>query len=155
MTVSLLPGVRPEGVIDALLDIVNRATVARSAREPFGAFNDYLRWSNEAVRQLSGRISNGDVGRLVLTRRHWVLQGIDPAANVTVMSLVQLEFDERIAALTDARERLVRDVARCASHPGKLVVADTNVYLQDPHLFIHTLIGLLTRGRLPSTLYIW
>jgi hypothetical protein len=66
MTVSLLPDAQPSAVIESLGELVTRRSLpAQATRNE--ASNNYLRWANEAVRQLSGRVSERDVERLVLT----------------------------------------------------------------------------------------
>lgn len=134
MPPKLLPGTRVGAVIDVLTGLSNRLSNVGTGEE-WTVLTRYLRWANDAADELSNLVSAQDVARLVLTRRHWALQGIAPPANEALMSLLQLEIRERSRAFTCAREDLQRATGRWSQYPGHLVVADTNIYLHHPDAF--------------------
>jgi hypothetical protein len=59
-----------------------------------------------------------DVTMLVLTQRHWAIQGIDPAANEALMSLLQGEIDERVRAFAAVQVDMRTQVERWQAHGG-------------------------------------
>ncbi len=133
--VSLRPGVDAGVVLNALESLLHKLGPARQSGNKFDVFNAYLRWANEAAAQLTPLLAARDVDRLVLTRRHWVLQRIDPSANDALLGLVHLEMDERHREITGARDALYRQHAIWTEKAGPVVVADTNVYLHHPKSF--------------------
>lgn len=134
MTLTVLPGTTVVALLTTLDDIANKLNTARSGGK-FDVFTQYLRWANEAGVRLSQMVVPRDVTMLVLTQRHWAIQGIDPAANEALMSLLQGEIDERVRAFAAAQVDMRTQVERWQAHGGKLVIADTNVYLHHGDIF--------------------
>lgn len=134
MPLKLLPGTRVDTVLDVLTGLSDRLSNVGTG-DKWNVLTGYLRWANDAADQLGTRVSAHDVAHLVLTRRHWAVQGIAPPANDALMSLLQLEIGERTRAFAAAHEDLQRAVNRWGQHPGHLLVPDTNIYLQHPDVF--------------------
>jgi hypothetical protein len=134
MPLKFLPGARVDAVLDALTSLSNRLSTVGTG-DKWDVLTGYLRWANDAAHQLSTLVSAADIAYLVLTRRHWAVQGIAPPANDALMSLLQLEISERTRAFAAAHEDLQRAVDHWGRHPGHLVVADTNIYLHHPDVF--------------------
>jgi hypothetical protein len=134
MPLKLLPGTRVDAVLDALTGLSNRLSNVGTG-DKWDVLTGYLRWANDAADQLGSLVSAPDVAHLVLTRRHWAVQGIAPPANDALMSLLQLEVSERTRAFAAAHEDMQRAVDRWGQQPGNLVVADTNIYLHHPDVF--------------------
>jgi rRNA-processing protein FCF1 len=118
-------------VLVALRDIVTTAKNQRgSAVDGFDMFNRYLQWSNDSVRRLGGVLRPSDVDRLVLTRRHWAIQGMDPATQPnTLYSVVSLEIEERERDLESAIAQVDKLLERWRKRSGVVIVPDTNVLL--------------------------
>ena len=134
MTLTVLPGTNVERLLTTLDDLSSKLSTVGTGNK-FEVFNQYLRWANEAGMRLGQMLAPGDVNTLVLTQRHWALQGIDPAANEALMWLLQGEIEERVRAFAAAQEDLRAQVRRWQAHAGKLVIADTNVYLHHKVMF--------------------
>lgn len=134
MTLTVLPGTNVERLLTTLEDVSSKLSTVGVGNK-FEVFNQYLRWANEAGVRLGQMLAPGDVNTLVLTRRHWALQGIDPAANEALMWLLQGEIEERVRAFAAAQEDLRAQVVRWQAHTGQLVIADTNAYLHHEDIF--------------------
>lgn len=139
VSASSLPGVSRVHLLSVVEDLVRRAeevSTATPARDAIGAFNRYLAWANETARQLGSVVAVRDVERLVLTSRHWALQGLDPAANGDLLNLIWLELDQRKQDLLDLAEDLRQFGRRwSADAAGRLLVVDTNFYLHHDKSF--------------------
>jgi hypothetical protein len=109
MPPKVLPGTRAETVLDALTGLSNRLSNVGTG-DKWAVLTGYLRWANDAADQLSTVVSAQDVAHLVLTRRHWAIQGIAPPANEALMSLLQLEIRERSRVFTAAHDDLQRAI---------------------------------------------
>jgi len=101
MTATPLPGQPPKGIRDALWEtMLALGNIRGVSRDGFQLFNEYLGWANTATSRLSLLLRPGDIDRLVLTKRHWALVGLDPATQPnTLYGLVALEIDQRDRAL--------------------------------------------------------
>lgn len=131
-----LPGVGPQAAREALAAVLLACGNARtSGGTGIERVNAYRRWSVEAAGALRYVLRPADVDRLVLTPRHWALHALDPAAHVGAADLVQLELDTRRDDLQAAVVALDRLLPRLWVNRGRLVVADTNVYLHHPEPF--------------------
>jgi hypothetical protein len=117
---------------DAALHVGN---IRSSYPSPIDAFNLYLRWADDMIRQLGPLLSPVDVQRLIATPRYWVMQGIDPAAHGNLISFVNLELDERFRALSEAGDHLDQAMKRWRGRTGRLILPDTNLYLHHPEPF--------------------
>lgn len=142
MPISLLPNASSPTVVSALDDLRNGLTRI-SGHDAFATFNLYLRWSNDAAQRLGQLLPPSEVSSLVLTRRHWVLQGLDPTSNGGLASLVQLEIADRSRDLERAKTELIAAASRWNEFPGKLAVLDTNVYLHSANFLGLDWAGLL------------
>ncbi|PRY42167.1 PIN domain-containing protein [Geodermatophilus tzadiensis] len=95
----------------------------------------YQRWSNEAARSLGFVFDPADVERMVLTPRHWVLQGWASPAAGDLNNLIDVEQTDRVRLF----ERLLRQYQELEMQWGSseltLVAPDTNVYLQTADYF--------------------
>ncbi len=132
MPITPLPGVQPKTLLDALRQVHNSASTAHASG---GSATDrlvaYARWARDAASQLAKMLRPEDVDRLVLTRRHWVIQGLDPGGlPETIELLVNLELEERLRTLATAVLKQEAILDRWASRTGQVVVADTNVYVE-------------------------
>lgn len=126
MTITLLPGSSIQSMVGLLDRQLNELSVVRSG-DKYDVFNKYLRWATQASSELRPMMGADDVGSLVLSQRHWVLCGIDPASNDALMNLVQAEVAEREAALAACRDELRMIGDQWTSFPGDILVPDTNV----------------------------
>jgi len=86
----------------------------------------YNEWVSFALSNLSKRIHPEDVDRLVLTRRHWAIQGLT-IIDASVSVLIHTEIQERCEALRDAIGAL-GGLAQRWHGLEWLVVPDTNVF---------------------------
>lgn len=142
---TLLPGVRVDEAVSDLTEQVNRLNTLGSGSK-FEVFDSYLRWAADAADVLASRVSPEDVEKLVLTRRHWALCGIDPAANGAITRLVNAEVSDRRRNLFRAIESLVQAQERWSALGGKILVADTNVYLHHQQPFDEVDWGVLVNA---------
>lgn len=135
-----LPSVVPrEGngltnAIDALRAIRYALEDARTAgpQDPLLA---YQRWSNEAARRLSYPFESDDVERLILTRRHWALQGVFSSGVGDIRNLVHVEVEDRRRVLDNLLEDY-EEINRCwPAAEVTLVAPDTNMYLHKKRPF--------------------
>jgi hypothetical protein len=128
---------QPGTTANRILDVVEAQALAAtnvigSSAGAIGVdlFNAYLRWVNEAARQLGAVVRDRDVEALVLSQRQWVLQRMDPTTNGDLPNLLRLELEERITTLNEMAASLRDFVGRWnPSDAGHLVIPDTNVYL--------------------------
>lgn len=93
------------------------------------ALEQYQRWSTSAADTLGYQFANDDLERLILTRRHWLLQEMVVTGNgPSVHDLVRADkmvVDRALKSLVQdfqSVEREWKDVT------AKIVIADTNVY---------------------------
>lgn len=130
MTVRVLPGVRYNGVIQEFDRLINKANDAR-AGDVRDVYTKYVHWAADAARSLSARTSRDDLARLVLTRRHWAILGLEDPVRLATTSTVQLELEDRVLALQEARDLLAAQLAAWSSLAdlGHIVVPDTNLFL--------------------------
>lgn len=132
MPITPLPGVQPNTLLDVLRQVHNSASMAQASG---GSATDHLvayaRWARNAASQLARMLRPEDVDRLVLTRRHWVIQGLDPQGlPETIEPLVNLELEERVRTLANAVSKQEAIIERWVARTGLVVVADTNVYVE-------------------------
>ncbi|MEA2901508.1 MAG: hypothetical protein QOH36_1395 [Actinomycetota bacterium] len=137
MTVVPLPGVDAAQLLGALQQ---EATHIANLRSTVGAgvdrFNAYLRWSNDAFSRLRLMLPGRELDRLITTPRYWTLQAMDPSSRLqTLAGFVDLEITERLREFESESDRLSAEIARWNSRPGRLVIADTNVFLHSEEYF--------------------
>ncbi len=132
-----LPGVAADRLLTALQEEANNLGNLRSAPgTALDRFNAYLLWSNEALIRLSLMLHGRDLNRLITTPRYWTLQAIDPSSRLlSLAGFVDLEVTERLREFEADRDRLSAELSRWRSRPGRLVIADTNVFLHSDQYF--------------------
>lgn len=124
----MLPGVSADATVDALTDQLNRLSTLGTGNK-YEQLTQYLQWATQAANRLRSVVSSDDVAFLVLTQRHWVLCGVDPAANEALYTLVNTEIGERRQALQDALDDLRAVRRQWQQRRGSILVPDTNVLL--------------------------
>ncbi|WP_054682159.1 PIN domain-containing protein [Microbacterium sp. No. 7] len=107
---------------------------------PVDRLNEYRTWSTRQIRSLTGQLMPASIEELVASRRHWLLQSLDPIAYgvAAVGELVDLEVTSCIEAVSAALKDLrgQADVWSkwrehgIAGKPYAAVVLDTNVLLR-------------------------
>jgi hypothetical protein len=130
MLLTPTPGVRLTDLHETLTCVRSGAANVRGG-DKSQIFRRYLSWVDESVRLLRGRISHGDVDRLLLTRRYWHLLSTLGDPEWHVLGLVNTELDERGEEL----DRLLGDVKSERerwSRDGVYVVADTGCFVEHP-----------------------
>lgn len=113
---------------------------------PMDLYSSYLQWTTKAIRLLRPYLGPEDLDRLVTTRDYWSLRGTDPGQlGHQLAPLVLAERQHARDALSAADTALRRAVA-VWGRTARIVVPDTNVYLQhhQPVELIdwHSLLGL-------------
>lgn len=130
MLVRPLPGKSREIVTEVIRQVAADLTNARGALGD--AYMEYIRWANLAALRLRAVLSADDIERLVLTRRHWTIQGLaGQAGTPPVISLVNAEFDERTFVF-DEVQRMLREQISKWSRAGVVIVPDTSFYIRSP-----------------------
>ncbi|MCU1471017.1 MAG: hypothetical protein JWQ39_2166 [Glaciihabitans sp.] len=95
---NLRSGIKVERTIETL------AAAIQSARNVLGAggsgvehFNRYLLWASDQERMLASIMSREDLDRLLMTRRYWSIQSMDPISyGPALTSFISLEVNARI-----------------------------------------------------------
>jgi PIN domain len=143
------PTVTSEALLRAVDEALSRLSQTRgSGNSAFERLNFYLGWVHDQVRQFSLMVRREDLDYLILTRRYWSLQALDPAAHApTLNDLLNLEYDERQRDLEDVRNSLRQEIARWQSRSGFLVLPDTNVYLHHLNIFDQVEWGAVAQAR--------
>ena len=131
----IAPGMPLKSVSDALKMRANEARNIRGgANNSIDIFNRYIAWTTGTERMLQSMLTPGELERLLLTRRYWLLQGMDPTRNLDVANLVRLELDDRAAAMEAAAAEL-ETASGLWSGNKQVIVADTNFYIYSADLF--------------------
>ena len=140
MTATPLPGQPPKNIRDALWETTLALRNIRGvSRDGFQLFNEYLGWANTATSRLSLLLRPGDIDRLVLTKRHWALIGLDPVTQPnTLYGLVALEIDQRDRAFQAEVDEFDVSIKKWDGQLGVVVVPDTNVLLHHPSAAVAT-----------------
>lgn len=94
-------------------------------------YTNYITWIANSVRLLRTQLNEGDLERLLLTRRYWTLQAMVTSPTGMAGDLVDAELADRGSALEDAI-RETREQFQRWSRVQRLVVADTTLYCQHP-----------------------
>jgi len=138
MVVRSLPGVPGTALLDALRTAASTAWNLRGAHgTAIDRFNQYQQWANQEVDRFGRLVPADELDRLVTTRRYWALQTLDPASHGHLTSFVDVEVDERVRVLEREVTDLDRALSRWRNSPDAVVVADTNVYLHHPEVFLN------------------
>ncbi|WP_308465063.1 PIN domain-containing protein [Rathayibacter soli] len=138
--VQLVPGASLQSAIAALEETSRTASNIFGAGMPVDRLNEYRTWSTRQIRSLTGHLTSASIEELVATRRHWLLQSLDPIAYgvPAVGELVDLE----LATSREATGTAVKDLrgradvwskwagTGVAGAPFPAVVLDTNVLLR-------------------------
>jgi hypothetical protein len=157
MPVIPLPGVQPTALLDALRQVASDLNVARlTTGETRDRLIAYGRWVMNSASHLGQLVRADDVDRLVLTRRQWALQAVDPfGPPETLGPLLNLEFDERARCFDDIVSQQEAIVRRWVDRTGLVVVADTNVYVEhDDPLEGYDWAGIVGAGMEPIHLVV-
>lgn len=152
MLITPRPGSYPQNIRDALSSAHLAADNLRSAHNTstYGRLLQYLEWATDTSGTLRHQISDGDIGRLILTRRYEVLLGscgtlAGSSQERLVNGLVNLELAERVADLGAAVQALDERLRRWSGHEV-FVVADSSFYCHNPEkledINLHTLLDL-------------
>ncbi|MFF1820586.1 PIN domain-containing protein [Kribbella sp. NPDC058245] len=98
-------------------------------------YNKYSSWVRDSVRMLSKLFSPADIENLLLTRRYWALQAMGGGEVLVAMRyLLNTEIEERHTVFAETLDRLTGEFGRWGG-PGRLVVADTSVYMDHEQKF--------------------
>jgi hypothetical protein len=94
----------------------------------------YLSWASESARMLRNQVSVADLDRLIFTKRYELLLGGvadlgGQSRQRALNDLLSMELDERVAAITEAREAFEKQIGRWTSS-ARFVIADTSVYIE-------------------------
>ncbi|MFJ7211072.1 PIN domain-containing protein [Amycolatopsis sp. NPDC098790] len=141
MLVTLVPGADRANVERTLRELHTdaynvRADAAGRAIHAADRVVRYFQWAHSAARRLRGQITQADIDRLILTRPYDRLMGMADGGTAGVANgLVFAELTARIDDLQVAADTLAAEINRWAA-TGRLIVADTNVYL-DGEKFEH------------------
>ena len=98
---------------------------------PFQTYYQYLEWASACVRTLHGRVQQAEALALFQTRRYELLLNVGNNHDIARI-LMEQELDDRVQVLKVLREDLGAEFMRWTT-PGRLVVFDTNVYMEHPH----------------------
>ncbi|GAA1026169.1 MULTISPECIES: PIN domain-containing protein [Amycolatopsis] len=134
MLVSLLPGVDRDNVERTLrelsIEAYNlRGDAAGYVADPTERIVRYAQWAHEAAQRLRGQVSQADVDRLILTRPYDRLLTMTDVGTMGIATgLFFAELTARIDDLQVAADALATEIKRWSA-TGRLVVADTGVYL--------------------------
>lgn len=130
MSVRLLPGVDRDGTLNTLKSCRQQLDTTRSAGSSSSRFTGYYRWVTHSVFMLRLSLPAEDIDRLILTRRYWLLQGLEGQAHVELpLNLLNTEVDDRVADLDLVIQALKEQIDRW-SRPGRFVVTDTSCYIK-------------------------
>lgn len=131
MLVTPLPGVNLNVLLEQLRQLGFGVSNIKSGLHD-GKYSAYIGWVSKAVRALRHQVRAADLDRLVLTRRYWLLQSLNPVPNSSgfgaTIELLDTEIDDRGEAIEQAVAALQGEMTRW-SGPDVLVVADTSFYL--------------------------
>jgi len=94
---------------------------------------EYLKWATEATRQLGPCLHPTEINRLIYTQRYWSLQTISQAAAPTITTLVFGELDQRVTALSEAKDELTRAYIVWGAR-DHVVVLDTSALIHGPFI---------------------
>lgn len=107
---------------------------------------EYLFWCNSAVQQLGNMLRPADLHRLVLTRRYWLLQGLQLHQSAAVVRVVNIELDERAEAFRRETEELAEQI-KLWTQAGIVVVPDTSFFIEHPEKLEDADIADIIRAR--------
>ncbi|MEU6712969.1 PIN domain-containing protein [Nonomuraea sp. NPDC046802] len=135
MVVKLPPGGNRENALKELRK-VHEAVIEMlrqtedSSYHPQQLLAVYLQWVDRAVYRLRYHISATDLDDLVLSRRYWVLQAMEPSTLPPdrLRDFVVTELEERETAVGLAAQRLAEQIERWM-RPGAFVMFDTSVFV--------------------------
>lgn len=123
MLPRLLPGVKYSD------DLVTRLTTAGFAADSArsGGQKEYFAFCIEAASQLHGIVRHSEIGRLVLTERHWQLRPFREDVP-DLYELLRLELIECRDRLNSARNSVSAELRRWP-HADYVIVPDTNILI--------------------------
>jgi len=138
VTVQLIPGASRDDALARLTNVGNELTRVGTGTDDV-AFQDYCLWVANSVRMLSSCLPAHVIEPLILTRRYWALQDIGASTLGRTQTphlrlLLNTEIAERSQAIHSAVQELANEL-RSWDDIGRLVMADTNLFLQHRQKF--------------------
>jgi hypothetical protein len=94
--------------------------------------HDYAKWLTATLRTLRKQVRPADLHMLLVEHRFAALRESSPITGVAGQLLREVETEERIEIFEAAIVDLRAAIDHWTSHPGALVVIDTNVFLNHP-----------------------
>ncbi|AHH98747.1 PIN domain-containing protein [Kutzneria albida] len=135
MLVTCLPGVDRRNLRSTLREVCTDVGNLRGGGglTAVERLNAYLDWAVVSVQKLGSQISAADIRRLIMTPRYELLltfvgKVLDGVHAYPVNGLLNIEFDQRLAALEAARDAVEQQIQRW-SRVGEFVVPDTSFYI--------------------------
>jgi hypothetical protein len=135
MHISPLPGVTGERLLRALKNTERELGNSRVTGDINVCLTAYLKWANQAVRDLSPLLRSDDLNRLATTPRHWTLQTVNPTMNGNLFDLLNLEISEQLLRFGMAINDIEYEVNRWAVCRETIAIADTNIYIHQDKEF--------------------
>lgn len=133
MLVSPRPGQRRDTILQALTDGRNGISTIQSAINSDKAHTEYIRWASNTARALAPLVSDHDVDRLVLTRRHWLIANSPHPGAQSTLVIINVELSERTSAFESAIDALRH---RATNRRADIVlILDTSVFIEHPNKF--------------------
>jgi len=97
---------------------------------PMDLYDSYIQWTTKAIRVLSPYLGTEDLDRLITTRDYWSLRGTEPGQLGHRLTPLVLAERERATDALAAAETALRRAVGVWGRVARIVVPDTNVYLQ-------------------------
>jgi PIN domain len=131
MLVTPLPGTNRNDLRQTLREVHEAAINIPSSMQPgeFAPIGAYFRWTDLAVRQLTGQIAEHDIQRLVLTPGYGTLLGSPSIGTPQYYAVLFREIERRISDFDAASRELDAQIGRW-SDMATYVVPDTSFFCQ-------------------------
>ncbi|GAB2707723.1 PIN domain-containing protein [Arthrobacter bambusae] len=138
--ISLLPGAAPTRAAELLETAARELRNAQSSASALELYNQYFRWAGEQMRMLTGVMATSELDRLVTTRWHWALSGMNlnqPEATTSpkaaIHSSVTAQITETLRRLEDEAKDLRGELSLWRNGQAAAAVLDTNVLTDHWH----------------------
>jgi hypothetical protein len=137
MLVTPLPGSNRHNLRDTLQELHSAAINIPSSVQSgeFRHIGAYFRWTDLAVRLLTGQIAERDIQRLVLTPGYGTLLGSPSIGSPQYYAVLAREIDQRISDFDAACMELDAQIGRWNDLAATYVVPDTSFFCQGEVLF--------------------